>query len=100
LVEELFMESHMRLLIIGITLITLTACGAASRDSEPNALQRATILSKNKAGITIEHSTWGKPIAFRYADEHCESHGKLAIYRGATGQTGPDIISSWQCVNE
>ena len=85
---------------ISVSLL-LTAClGHAPRDAEPNAIQRASILSKNPLGITIEHSTWGKPIAFRQADEHCASVGKLAIYLGATGQYGPDIISSWQCAKE
>jgi len=89
--------------LIGASLLVLSVSGCmgnATRDAKPNAIQRANIMSKNKVGITIEHSTWGKPIAFRLADEHCESMGKAAFYRGATGQYGPDVISSWQCVSE
>jgi hypothetical protein len=55
---------------------------------------------KRNGHFTVTYSSGGKPIAFRLADEHCESMGKAAFYRGATGQYGPDIISSWQCVSE
>lgn len=74
----------------------LTAC-AASRDAEPNAIQRAKVLSKNEASIVVEHSEWGKPIAFRMADEHCASFKKSAVYRGGVMQLGPDMTSSWRC---
>ncbi len=80
---------------------SLTACvGAASYNDKPNSIQRADIISKNKLGITIEHSTWGKKIAFRFADEHCASLGKVAVYKGASKQFGPDVISTWKCEGE
>jgi hypothetical protein len=45
----------------------------------------------------VEHSKWGKKIAFRFADEHCESLNKVATYMGASTQYGPDVISTWRC---
>ena len=84
-----------------VTAFVLTSCvGPASYDDQPNSIQRADILSKNRLGITIEHSTWGKKIAFRIAEEYCSSLGKAAVYRGASSQTGPDVISTWKCENE
>ena len=73
------------------------AIGPANYDDEPNRIQRVDVISKNKNGITIEHSTWGKKIAFRYADEHCTEQGKVATYLGASEQYGPDVISTWRC---
>lgn len=76
----------------------LTGCaGPADRNGQPNKLQRAKVLSQNSAGIVIEHSEWGKPIAFRLADEHCAALSKVAIYRGGTMQIGPDMMSTWRC---
>ena len=88
-------------LFIGVLLfLLLQGCvGPAGYNDDPNFVRRADILSKNKYGITIEHSTWGKKIAFRYADEHCAQQGKVATYLGASGQHGPDVISTWQCNN-
>jgi len=73
------------------------AVGPASYNDEPNSIQRAEILSKNDRSITVEHSTWGKKIAFRYADEHCLALGKTAVYMGSSRQYGPDVISTWRC---
>jgi hypothetical protein len=81
-----------------IPTFTLSGCvGPAARDAAPNPIQRAKVLSKNDLGITIEHSEWGKPIAFRLADDHCTSLKKAAVYRGGVMQLGPDISSSWRC---
>ena len=81
-----------------IATFTISGCvGPAARDAEPNSIQRAKVLSKNDFGITIEHSEWGKPIAFRLADDHCASLKKAAVYRGGVMQLGPDITSSWRC---
>lgn len=79
--------------------LALAGCafGPASRDSEPNSIQRAKILSQNDYGITIEHSEWGKTIAFRMADDHCGKLKKAAVYRGGTMQIGPDMMSTWRC---
>jgi hypothetical protein len=84
-------------IIISSTIVLVGCVGSASRDSEPNFIQRANVLSKNEYGITIEHSEWGKPIAFRLADEHCASMKKAAVYRGGIMQIGPDMTSSWHC---
>ncbi|WKV91422.1 hypothetical protein [Halomonas sp. HAL1] len=73
------------------------AIGPADYDDEPNGTQRAEIISKNENGITVEHSTWGKKIAFRFTDEHCASMVKVATYNGASTQYGPDVISTWRC---
>jgi starvation-inducible outer membrane lipoprotein len=73
------------------------AAGPANYDDKPNAIQRAEVVSKNSKGITVEHSTWGKKIAFRFADEHCATMGKVATYLGASTQYGPDVISTWRC---
>lgn len=80
-----------------LSVVLVGCAGPASRDAEPNSIQRAKVLSKNNFGITIEHSEWGKPIAFRLADEHCAAVKKAAIYRGGTMQIGPDMTSSWRC---
>jgi len=79
-------------------LLTSCAFGPANYKDNPNAIQRAEILSKNDYGITIEHSTWGKKIAFRFADEHCNSIGKTAVYQSTSQQYGPDVISTWKCL--
>lgn len=81
------------LLIIGMALV---GC-AADRGSQPNFIQRAKVLSQNEFGITIEHSEWGKPIAFRMADEHCAKVKRAAVYRGGVMQIGPDMTSVWRC---
>lgn len=73
------------------------AFGPAGYNDEPNSIQRAEILSKNEHSITVEHSTWGKKIAFRYADQHCNSLGKTAVYMNSSQQYGPDVISTWRC---
>ena len=85
-------------LLVGVAAC-LSGCafGAANYNDNPNSIQRAEILSKNELGITIEHSSWGKKIAFRFADEHCNSMGKVAVYKGSSQQYGPDVISTWEC---
>lgn len=83
--------------LLALALVAvLTGC-AASRDSAPNMIQRAKVLSQNKNGITVEHSEWGKPIAFRMADEHCDKLNKSATYLGGTTQMGPNMASTWRC---
>lgn len=87
-----------KLLMLGIVaLMAGCAVGPADRNAEPNNLQRAKILSQNTQGISVEHSEWGKPIAFRMADDHCASMKKVAIYRGAVQGIGPDMTSTWRC---
>ena len=89
---------HIVSALLPIAVLLIGGCvGPAARDAEPNAIQRAKVLSKNEYGITIEHSEWGKPIAFRMADEHCASVKKAAVYRGGVMQIGPDMTSSWRC---
>lgn len=83
--------------VLFATILSAGCAGPADRNAEPNAIQRSKILSQNAFGITIEHSEWGKPIAFRQADEHCATMKKAAIYRGGTMQLGPDMTSSWRC---
>ncbi|WP_424193211.1 hypothetical protein ACMYR3_16475 [Ampullimonas aquatilis] len=86
------------IIFLALSSLLLNGCvGPASRDAEPNGIQRAKILSKNEFSITIEHSEWGKPIAFRLADEHCAVFKRAAIYRGGVMQTGTDMTSSWRC---
>lgn len=86
-------------LVVVVSAAVLTGCvaGPADRNAQPNGIQRAKVLSQNSAGITIEHSEWGKPIAFRLADEHCAGLKKVATYRGGTMQIGPDMSSTWRC---
>ncbi len=83
--------------ILSVATLMVGCAGPADYKGQPNALQRADIVSKNPKGITVEHSTWGKKIAFRFADEHCASVGKVATYLGASTQYGPDVISTWRC---
>lgn len=69
----------------------------ANAETKPNAFQRAKVLSANALSITIEHSKWGKKIAFSQAAKHCESLNKVAVYQGSSQQYGPDVISTWRC---
>ena len=85
------------LLIIMIILLNACGLGPAKPGAKPNALQRSKVLSKNEFSISIEHSTWGKTIAFETAAKHCEDYGKVAIYQGASQQYSPDVISTWIC---
>lgn len=85
------------ILLVLLILVTFSGCGAASYNDEPNSIQRAKILSKNNKSITVEHSTWGKPIAFRFADEHCASLGKAAVLMSSQQQYGPDVFTTWRC---
>ena len=89
----------MKSFILILTILsTLSACvGPAGKNDQPNGIQRASLLSAGKKSITIEHSQWGKPIAFGMAEKHCGKFGKEAIYQGASQQHGPDVISSWRC---
>ena len=80
-----------------VMILSGCAAGPADYNDKPNGLQRADVVSKNPKGITVEHSTWGKKIAFRFADEHCASVGKVATYLGSSTQYGPDVISTWRC---
>jgi len=86
-------------LVVIVLASTQAGCavGPADRNAQPNAIQRAKVLSQNASSITVEHSEWGKPIAFRMADEHCATVKKVAVYRGGTMQIGPDMMSSWRC---
>lgn len=88
------------LLILIVILFSGCAAGPADYDDEPTWIQRADTINKNNLGITIEHSNFGKKIAFRLADEHCATMGKLAVYQGASAQYGPDVISTWVCQSE
>jgi hypothetical protein len=83
-------------LVFSLMVLSLVGC-AAGYNAQPNAIQRAEIIAKNVKGITIEHSDWGKKIAFRLADEHCQNLGKVATYQGSSQQFGPDVISTWVC---
>jgi hypothetical protein len=76
----------LRLVASGCVFLLLSGCafGPAGYNDEPNFIQRAEILSKNKYSITVDHSTWGKKIAFRFADQHCNSLGKTAVYVGSS----------------
>ena len=62
-----------------------------------NSEKSASSASLNEFSISIEHSTWGKTIAFETAAKHCEDYGKVAIYQGASQQYSPDVISTWIC---
>lgn len=84
------------ILLIAVVLAGC-AVGPADRNAQPNVIQRATVLSQNEYGITIEHSQWGKPIAFRMADEHCTTLKRAAVYKGGVMQLGPDMTSTWRC---
>ena len=88
----------MRAVLVLIAVFVLAGCaGPAERTAQPNMLQRAKVLSQNSFGIVVEHSEWGKPIAFRLADQHCASLSKVASYRGGVMQIGPDMTSTWRC---
>ena len=81
-----------------LVLITTAGClGPAGKNGSPNMIQRANILSAGSKSITIEHSQWGKPIAFGMAEKHCSKMGKEAVYGGGSKQYGPDLISTWSC---
>jgi hypothetical protein len=82
-------------ILFSIIMLFSACVGPASHNDSPNFLQRAEILSKNNKSITIEHSSWGKKIAFRIAQEHAESLGMTAVYKGSSQQYGPDVISTW-----
>lgn len=94
------MKTLIKSVLLLLLVTALTGCyGPASYNDSPNGVQRAELVNKNALGITVEHSTWGKKIAFRFADEHCASLGKLAVYQGASLQFGYDVISTWTCVD-
>lgn len=81
-----------------LTSILFIGCvGSANYNDEPNGLRRAKVLSKNSKSITVEHSTWGKAIAFRFADEHCASLNKVAVLVSSQKQYGPDVFTTWRC---
>ena len=85
-------------IIIMLSLTLLSGCfGPAGKNSSPNMIQRANILSASSKSITIEHSDWGKAIAFGMAEKHCGKMGKEAVYGGGSKQFGPDLISTWSC---
>ena len=88
-----------KVVVLGIVSLSLLAgcLGPAAKNSKPNAIQRAKILSQGAKSITIEHSQWGKPIAFGMAEQHCSNIGKEAVYGGGSQQNGPDLISTWRC---
>ena len=79
------MNTRIKSALLLMFAMALTGCyGPASYNDSPNGVQRAELVNKNALGITVEHSTWGKKIAFRFADEHCASLGKLVVYQGAS----------------
>ncbi len=71
----------MKLLILIFFSLLLFSCKSSNYNDQPNRISRVDVLSKNKNQITISHSTRGKKIAFRFADEHCETFGKLLLGR-------------------
>ena len=89
------MQKKITFLIPLLSFWLMGCLGPANRDSSPNFLQRAEVLDRNSKSITIEHSSWGKKIAFRMAQEHADSLGKVAVYKGSSQQYGPDVISTW-----
>jgi|TARA_B110000503_G_C6828415_1_gene281753 hypothetical protein len=91
-------ENMLKKIACIISFVILFGCiGPADYKDQPNRINRVEVISKNKNGVTIEHSTWGKKIAFRLADEHCAKQDKVATYMGASQQYGPDVISTWMC---
>lgn len=89
---------RMRILVPISAFIFVAGCmGPANKNSTPNMIQRSSVLSANTKSITIEHSTWGKPIAFGTAEQHCAKYKKDAVYSGSSTQSGPDVISTWSC---
>lgn len=84
--------------IAALAFFALTACatGPSAESPKGNPIARAKILSKNDLSITISHSKWGKSTAFQWADEHCRSAGKVAVYAGGTPEMA-DTISTWRC---
>lgn len=81
-----------------VTSVGLSGClGPAGKNSSPNMIQRSAVLSSNPKSITIEHSKWGKPIAFGTAEKHCAKYDKFAVYQSGSQQYGPDLISTWAC---
>jgi len=55
------------------------------------------VLSRNEYGITIEHSKWAKKTAFQWADEHCASMNKKAVFMGSAREQSPYANSTWRC---
>lgn len=88
-----------RILTVSLIAAFTSGCaiGPADYNDKPNSIQRAEVMSKNAKGITVEHSDWGKKIAFRLADEHCATQNKVATYLGSSSQYGPDVVSTWRC---
>ena len=80
-----------------LSLASCFAMGPAQPGQAPNAIQRSSVLSANEKSITIEHSSWGKPIAFETAAKHCALYNLVSVYKGASQQYGPDVISTWTC---
>ncbi len=91
------MNKKNKSLLVMVSMLFFSGCGPAKYADTPNSIQRAEVLSKNKYGITVEHSKWGKKIAFRFADEHCATIDKVAVFQSTGKQYGPDNISSWKC---
>lgn len=81
-------------------LLALGACASGPTPSSPksNVIARAKILSQNEISITIHHSDRGKATAFKWAEEHCRSLGKIALYTAGAPDFGPNTTSTWQCV--
>lgn len=82
--------------LLMLMVVMVVGC-AADRNDSPDLVRRAKVLSANDLSISIEHSEFGKPIAFRLADEHCAKFHKSAVYVGGVYQTGPDMTSTWRC---
>ena len=64
-----------RLLLLTAIFLSGCAAGPAEYDDDPNWIQRADVINKNKLGITIEHSSFGKKIAL--------DNGNTAIFLGS-----------------
>lgn len=58
----------------------------------------ADVVTKNEKSITIDHSSLAKRIAFRLADEHCESMSKVAVFQNSGKMAYGHIFTSvWTC---
>tara|TARA_R110002126_G_scaffold284354_1_gene434012 strand:+ start:3850 stop:4122 length:273 start_codon:yes stop_codon:yes gene_type:complete len=84
-----------KLLIFVFGFASLLFFAGCQTTNEGNFIARCYILDKNEKSITIEHSDYGKGIAFQKAREWAESFNKTAVYKGSSQQYGADVISTW-----
>ena len=92
----------MRILMVICISVVISGClGSTGYYDEPNAIRRASILSKNKNSISIRYSHLGTKIAYRLAEEHCRMFGKVATFTGSSQKfiLDPDMIGNWRCEN-